>query len=151
MEPRMNLDQVAPEAKKAMLGLEMYVRKHVPAKLLHLVKLRASVINGCAYCVDMHGTEALKDGDSARRLFAVSAWRESPFFSEQERAALALTDAVTGISVAGVPEEVWAAARAVFEERQLADLLMAIVTINGWNRLAVSTHIQPPAEATQAA
>ena len=144
MEARMNLDQVAPEAKKAMLGLEMYVRKHVPHALLHLVKVRASVINGCAYCVDMHTTEAMKDGESSRRLYAVSAWRESPFFTEQERAALALTDAVTGISVAGVPEEVWAAARKVFEERQLADLLMAIVTINGWNRLAVSMHIQPP-------
>ena len=150
MEPRMNVDLVAPEAKKAMLGLEMYTRKHVPHVLLHLVKLRASVINGCAYCVDMHSADALKDGESARRLFAVSAWREAPFFTEQERAVLALTDAVTSISVAGVPDEVWATARAVFSERELADLLMAIVTINGWNRLAISTHMQP-ADAAKAA
>jgi AhpD family alkylhydroperoxidase len=150
MEQRMNLDQVAPEAKKAMLGLEMYVRKHVPERLLALIKMRASVLNGCAYCVDMHSTDALRAGESARRLFAVAAWREAPFFSAQERAALALTDAVTAISVAGVPGEVWAAARAAFDERQVADLLMAIVTINGWNRLAISAHTQP-ADAAKAA
>jgi AhpD family alkylhydroperoxidase len=150
MEPRMNLEQVAPEAMNAMLGLEMYVRKHVAGPLLHLVKLRASILNGCAYCVDMHSADALRAGEPARRLFGV-AWRESPFFSAPERAALALTDAVTSISVAGVPDEAWAAARAAFAERELADLVMAIVTINAWNRLAISTHAQPAAEPVKAA
>jgi AhpD family alkylhydroperoxidase len=144
MEQRMRLDVVAPEAMKAMLELEKYVRKTVDNKLLELIKLRASVLNGCAYCVDMHSTDALREGEQARRLFAVSAWRESPFFSVTERTALALTDAVTRLGEAGVPDALWNEAKSTWSEKELADVLMAIVTINAWNRIAVTTHAQPP-------
>jgi AhpD family alkylhydroperoxidase len=144
MEQRMRLDAVAPEAMKAMLELEKYVRKSVDKTLLELIKLRASVLNGCAYCVDMHSTDALREGEQARRLFAVSAWRESPFFTTKERTALALTDAVTKLGEAGVPDALWSEAKSTWSEKELADVLMAIVTINGWNRIAVTTHAQPP-------
>ena len=144
MEQRMRLDVVAPEAMKAMLELEKYVRKTVDNKILELIKLRASVLNGCAYCVDMHSTDALREGEQARRLFAVSAWRESPFFSVTERTALALTDAVTKLGEAGVPDALWNEAKSTWSEKELADVLMAIVTINAWNRIAVTTHAQPP-------
>ena len=146
MEPRMNNARVAPEAFRAVMGMENYVRANVEPGLLHLVKLRASMVNGCAFCVDMHSRDALATGESSRRLFAVAAWREGPFFDERERAALALTDAVTRLGEHGVPDEVWDAAAKVWSERELADLLMAIATINVWNRLAVATRTQPPAE-----
>ena len=146
MKDRMNIQKVAPEAVKGVLQLESYIRSNVDEKLLHLVKLRASILNGCAFCVDMHSTDALKIGESGRRLFAVSAWRESPFFTDVERAALALTDAITHIGDAGVPDDVWEAARAIGTDKQLADLVMAIVTINAWNRIAVTFHSQPPPE-----
>jgi AhpD family alkylhydroperoxidase len=146
MMQRLNLQQVAPDALKAMYGLETYIQRNVDHGLLHLVKLRASVLNGCAYCVDMHSTDALKGGESARRLFAVSAWRESPFFTDVERAAFALTDAVTEMGPDGIPDDVWEAAKIIGTEKQLVDLLMAIVTINAWNRIAVTLHNQPPPE-----
>ena len=146
MEQRLRLEQVAPDALKAMLHLEQYVRAGVDHTLLELIKLRASVLNGCAYCIDMHSTDALRAGESVRRLFGVAAWRESPFFSESERAALALTDAVTNIGVAGVPDDVWNDARKVWSEKQLADIVMAIITINAWNRLAITMRTSPPPE-----
>ncbi len=144
MQQRMRLDAVAPSAMKAMLELEKYVRSNVELTLFHLIKLRASVLNGCAYCVDMHTTDALRAGESSRRLFAVSTWRESPFFTKTERVALALTDAVTRLGEGGVSDELWSEAKEVWSEKELADILMAIVTINGWNRIAVTTHAQPP-------
>ncbi len=144
MERRMRLDTVAPDAMKAMLELENYVRRTVDKTLLGLIKLRASVLNGCAYCVDMHTTDALHEGEHARRLFAVSAWRESPFFSAKERTALALTDAVTKLGETGVPDALWNEAKGAWSEKELGDVLMAIVTINAWNRIAVTTHAQPP-------
>jgi AhpD family alkylhydroperoxidase len=146
MEQRMNLESVAPEAMKAMLGLEKYVRGAVDHKLFELIKLRASIVNGCAFCVDMHSKDALRSGESSRRLFAVAAWRESPFFTPAERAALALTDAITEVGRAGVPDALWAEAKGLWSDKQLADVIMAIVTINAWNRIAVSTHLQPPPE-----
>jgi AhpD family alkylhydroperoxidase len=144
MEQRMRLDTVAPAAMKAMLELEGFVRGAVEHDLLELIKLRASMLNGCAFCVDMHATDALRSGEAPRRLFAVSAWRESPFFTPTERAALALTDAVTELGRDGVPDAVWREAAQVWSPEQLAGVLMAIVTINAWNRIAVSTHAQPP-------
>ncbi|WP_438941467.1 carboxymuconolactone decarboxylase family protein [Micromonospora deserti] len=142
----MNAVEVAPEAYHAVLGLEKYVRANVEHTVLELVKLRASMLNGCAYCVDMHSRDALAAGESSRRLFAVAAWREAPFFDERERTALALTDAVTRLGEHGVPDEVWDAAAAVWQEKELADLLMAIVTINVWNRIAVTCRTTLPAE-----
>jgi AhpD family alkylhydroperoxidase len=144
MKARINLQAVAPDAVKAMYGLEGYIRANVDRHLLELIKLRASMTNGCAFCVDMHSTDALKGGESVRRLFAVSAWRESPFFSDVERAVLALTDAVTELGEHGVPDDVWEAAGVIGTEKQRVDVLMAIVTINAWNRIAVTLHNQPP-------
>jgi AhpD family alkylhydroperoxidase len=144
MKARINLQAVAPEAVKAMYGLETYIRANVDKTLLELIKLRASILNGCAFCVDMHSTDAIKAGESPRRLFAVAAWRESPFFTDLERAVLALTDAVTEMGEHGVPDDVWEAAGAIGTEKQRIDVLMAIVTINSWNRIAVTLHNQPP-------
>jgi AhpD family alkylhydroperoxidase len=146
MRERMDISQASPAGYRAVLGLERYVSGQVDPTLLHLVKLRASIINGCAFCVDMHSTEALGAGESSRRLFAVAAWREAPFFDERERAALALTDAVTRLGEHGVPDDVWDAAAAVWSTKELADLVMAIATINVWNRIAVTTRAQPPTE-----
>jgi AhpD family alkylhydroperoxidase len=108
------------------------------------VKLRASVLNGCAFCVDMHTTEAMASGETSRRLFAVSTWREAPFFTTTERAALDLTDSLTQMDQHGVSDSVWDAAAAVFTEKQVADLVLAIATINVWNRIAVATHMPIP-------
>ncbi|SCG38570.1 alkylhydroperoxidase AhpD family core domain-containing protein [Micromonospora echinaurantiaca] len=141
---RMDAAEVAPEAYHAVLGLEKYVRANVEHTVLELVKIRASMLNGCSFCVDMHTRDALDSGESTRRLFAVAAWREAPFFTERERTALALTDAVTRLGEHGVPDDVWDAAAKVWSERELADLVMAIATINVWNRIAVTTRKQPP-------
>jgi AhpD family alkylhydroperoxidase len=126
---------VDPDAYTAVLGLERYVQDGVlPSGLVHLVKIRASELNGCAFCLDMHHREARADGETQRRLDVMSAWREVPsLFTDRERAALALTDAV------------WGEASRVFDEVELVALLMAIATINVWNRLAVSTHQELPA------
>ncbi|MGR6321597.1 carboxymuconolactone decarboxylase family protein [Micromonospora soli] len=143
---RINMAAVAPEAYRAVFGLEKYVQANVDHTVLELVKLRASMLNGCSYCVDMHSRDALAAGESSRRLFAVAAWREAPFFDERERTALALTDAVTRLGDHGVPDDVWDAAAKVWSEKELADLLLAIATINVWNRLSVSTRNEPPLE-----
>src|SRR5919199_5535389 len=127
-----------------MLGLEQYVRKTgIEPALLELVKLRASYINGCAYCVDMHTKDARAAGESEQRLYAVPVWRETPFFTGRERAALAWTESVTDLARTGVPDDVYEQARAEFSESELVDLTMAIVAINGWNRLAVSFRAEP--------
>ncbi|HEX5598805.1 MAG TPA: carboxymuconolactone decarboxylase family protein [Micromonosporaceae bacterium] len=143
----MDWTKAAPAAFQAVLGLETYVQANVDHTVLELVKLRASMLNGCAFCVDMHSRDALAAGESSRRLFAVAAWREAPFFDARERAALALTDAVTRLGEHGVPDEVWQEAAAVWKDDELANLLVAIATINVWNRLAVSTQTQPPVNA----
>ena len=132
------------EAYQRVQSLQAYVNDKVDHELLELVKLRASMLNGCAFCVDMHGVDAMKNGEDPRRLFAVSAWRESPFFSEAERAALALTDAVTRLGEHGVPDDVWDPVVAAFGSETAADLVLAIATINVWNRLAVTSRKQPP-------
>ncbi|MEU7935698.1 carboxymuconolactone decarboxylase family protein [Micromonospora echinofusca] len=144
---RINVAEVAPQAYQAVLGLEKYVRANVGHTVLELVKLRASMLNGCAFCVDMHSRDALAAGEADRRLFAVAAWREAPFFDERERTALALTDAVTRLGEHGVPDDVWDAAAKVWSEKELADLLMAIATINVWNRIAVTCRTDLPVEA----
>jgi AhpD family alkylhydroperoxidase len=140
---RLNPQTVAPELYQAVYGVERYVKANVEPRLLHLIKLRASIINGCAFCVDMHANEALADGESTVRLFGLAAWHESPFYSDAERAALALTDAVTHIDREGVPDDVWDEAAKHFDDKQLADLLGAAATINLWNRLAISLRSTP--------
>lgn len=137
--PRINLAHVSPKAMHAQLGMEAYVRgSSLEHSLVELVKLRASVINGCGYCVDMHTKDARFEGETEQRLYAVSVWRETPFFSPRERAALAWTDALTDIARTGVPDALYEVVRSQFSESEIVDLTMAIVTINGWNRLAVS-------------
>jgi AhpD family alkylhydroperoxidase len=146
MEPRMNMLKLVPEAYQAVMGLESYVKAAVDPTTLELIKLRASILNGCAYCVDMHSRDALAAGESSRRLFAVAAWREAPFFDERERAALALTDEVTRLGPQGVSDEVWREVTKAWSEAEVANLIVAIATINVWNRIAVTTHAQPPAD-----
>lgn len=136
---RIDAASVAPDAYRAQLGLEAYVRScGLESSLIELVKLRASVINGCAYCVDMHTKDARHAGETEQRLYAIPVWRETPFFTPRERAALAWTEAVTEVARTGVPDDVYAEARSQFGEAELVALTMAVVTINGWNRLAVS-------------
>lgn len=136
---RIDYRHLAPTAVSAMREVQRYVDHcSLEKKLLELVKLRASQINGCAYCVDMHSKDARVLGETEQRLYAVAVWREAPFFSEQERAALAWTEAVTLISSSGAPDDVYQLARSQFSEGELVDLTMAILAINGWNRLAVS-------------
>lgn len=139
---RIDIQKDAPELYRAYLKLDGAVAGSVlPDALQELVRIRASMINGCAYCVDMHTRDAQKGGEELPRLFAVSAWRESPLFDDRERAAFALTDAVTSISdpAAGL-DEAYEAAAEQFDNAELAALLYTIVTINGWNRLAVTAH-----------
>ncbi|WP_029145618.1 carboxymuconolactone decarboxylase family protein [Microbacterium luticocti] len=142
---RMVVASAFPEGFRAVLGLEKAVHTGpVDDRLITLVKLRASQINGCAYCMNMHAGEARAAGESNRRLDVLRAWREvDDLYSERERAALALTEEVTLISHGGVSDEVWDAASAVFDATEMAQLLTAIATINVWNRLAISTHQQP--------
>ncbi|MDA8315833.1 MAG: carboxymuconolactone decarboxylase family protein [Actinomycetota bacterium] len=139
---RLSIHDVDPSATEAVLALEHYVRAStLPKPLYELVKVRASQINGCAFCLDMHARDARDGGEDQRRLDVLSAWREAPdLYSEEERAALALTEVVTLIGREGVPDNVWEAVTARFDEQQIVALLMAIATINVWNRLAVSTH-----------
>lgn len=122
-----------------MYAVERYVREcGLERRLLELVKLRASQINGCAYCVDMHTKDARANGETEQRLYAVVVWREAPFFTERERAALAWTEAVTLVSQEQVPDNVFEIARKEFSDKELVDLTMAVIAINGWNRLAIS-------------
>ena len=143
LKPRIDYN-VAPGAYKAMLGLETYVRQSgLEPSLLELVKLRASQINGCAYCIDMHTKDARAGGETEQRLYALSAWRETPFYTDRERAALAWTEAVTQVAEGHVPDEVYELARQHFTEKELVDLTLGIVAINGWNRLAISFRTVP--------
>jgi AhpD family alkylhydroperoxidase len=144
MEPRIDYGKRFAELRQAMWALEHYVhRSGLDPKLLELVKLRASLINGCAYCVDMHTKVARSLGETEQRLYAVSLWREAPFYSERERAALAWTEAVTLVSIENVPDDVYEAARQHFDEKELVDLTAAVVAINGWNRMAIAFRTVP--------
>lgn len=135
---RINFKELVPDAYRAMLALEKYVHgAGLEKPLLELVKMRASQINGCAYCLDMHSKDARAGGETEQRLYLLSAWRESPFYTERERAALAWTEAVTLVSETHVPDEVYELARQQFSEAELVNLTMAIVAINGWNRLEI--------------
>ena len=141
---RFDFMKVSPGAYRAMAGLEHYLRESgLEETLLHLIKLRASRINGCAYCLDMHWKDLKAAGEQDQRLYELSAWEEAPFYTDRERAALSWTDAVTRISETHVPDEVYDKVREHFTEKELADLTLAVATINAWNRLAISARTVP--------
>lgn len=144
MARRIRFEEAAPGAVQAMYALERYVRgAGLEPGLVELVKLRASYLNGCAYCVDMHTKDARLAGETEQRLYAVPVWRETPFFTDRERAALAWTEAVTALGRDGVPDALFDEVRAEFTDAELVNLTMAIIAINGWNRLAVSFRSEP--------
>ncbi|MGH9582467.1 MAG: carboxymuconolactone decarboxylase family protein [Bryobacteraceae bacterium] len=157
MEPRIDYTAAARDGLSALVSLERYTRASgLEPSLLELAKLRASQINGCAYCIDMHTKDARARGESEQRLYTVSVWRETPFFSNRERAALAWTEAVTQVSRDQVPDDVYQFARQQFGEKELVDLTLAVIAINSWNRLAISFRTvpgsyQPPSHAAKAA
>ena len=144
MTQRLNIPKVAPAAYRAVFALETYSRDNVEEPLYSLLKLRASVVNGCSFCVDMHSTHLLEEGEHVRRVVGVSAWYESSLFDQRERAALALTDAITRLGEHGVPDDVWDAAAKEFGDEELANLVVAIATINVWNRIAIPTRTPVP-------
>ena len=139
MDARLRYARVAPGAHRAMLQLEEYVQQSgLEHSLIRLVQTRASQINGCAFCLDMHTKDARAAGESEQRLYLLSAWREAPFYSERERAALEWTEAVTLVALDGVPDEVYERVRPHFSDEELVNLTLAIATINSWNRLNVA-------------
>lgn len=144
MDSRIDYGRRSPEVRTAMWALEHHVhRSGLDPTLLELVKLRASLINGCAYCVDMHTKVARSRGETEQRLYEVSLWREAPFYTDRERAALAWTEAVTLVHVDHVPDDVYETVRRHFDEHELVDLTAAIVAINGWNRMAIAFRTVP--------
>ena len=157
MEPRINYMKVAPPgAFEAVLGLGRYLdHSSIEQKLLLLIELRASQINGCAYCIDMHWKDLRAVGETEQRLYGLDAWRESPYYSERERAALAWTEAVTNIQEGHAPDDVYEEVKQKFSEKEMADLNLAIATINLWNRLNIAARTVPgtykPAAAPRSA
>ena len=144
MEQRMQMNVVNPQGYQAMLGLEQYLHAStIDKKLLELIKIRASQINGCAFCLEMHTTDARKIGETEQRIYLLSAWREAPYYTPQERSVLALTEAVTVITDNHVPDDVYQEAAKHYSQKELADIIMAIITINAWNRIAISTLMMP--------
>jgi len=144
MKPRISLMNVSPGIIHAMLGLEKQVSKSgLDSKLLDLVRMRASQINGCAYCLDMHSKDARAAGETEQRLYGLNAWRETPYYSARERAALEWTEALTLVTEGHVPDDVYERVRQEFSEDELAHLSLAIVAINGWNRLNIAARTIP--------
>jgi AhpD family alkylhydroperoxidase len=142
MEKRININQVEPQAFKAMYALEGYLAKiDISKTLKELIKIRASQINNCAFCIDMHTKDAIKGGETNQRIFLVSAWKEATkFFTEEEQIVLEMTEEITLIHQNGLSKDTYQKATSVFTENQIAQIIMVIATINAWNRIAVSTH-----------
>jgi AhpD family alkylhydroperoxidase len=149
MQARLDFVKAAPEAYKAIKALDTYVVREsgLDKRLIHLIKLRASQINGCAYCVDMHSKEARRDGLSEQWINLVCAWRESPLYDARERAVLGWTDALTNLAQTGAPDEAYEALRAHFSEAEIVKITTAIGLINVWNRVAVGFRAQHPIDA----
>ena len=153
MEPRLDFRKFAPEPLQALQALEKYIAGcGLDHKFVHLLKLRASQINGCAYCIDMHSIDARAAGETEQRLYALDAWRETPFFDARERAALAWIEAVTRVSTSHVPDDVFEEAQKQFSEKEIVDLTYVAAAINAWNRLSVALRsvpgrYRPPAPA----
>jgi len=144
MEKRINIQTIEPQAYKAMYALEGYLQTSQLTKThKELIKIRASQINGCAFCLAMHTKDALKAGETAQRIFLLNAWKETRLFTDEEKVILALTEEITLIQKNGVTDSTYQRARAIFEETYLAQLIMAIVAINAWNRIAISTQLEP--------
>ena len=151
MKPRMNFYQAAPDTMKALMALEnQIVASGLELSLIELVKTRASQINGCAFCVNMHTQDARKRGETEQRLYLLNAWREAPFYTDRERAALAWTDAVTLIAETHAPDDVYENMRAHFSEAEAVNLTMLIGAINAWNRIAISFRAIHPVKAKAA-
>jgi AhpD family alkylhydroperoxidase len=144
MEARIDARRYAQDAQKAMLALETYIADcGLEHGLLHLMKMRASQINGCAYCIDMHSKDARALGETEQRLYELDAWRETPFYTDRERAALTWTEAVTLVSETHVPDAAYEEVRRHFNEKEIVDLTFVVTTINAWNRLAISLRAVP--------
>jgi len=151
MSTRFDYAQAAPGTYDAMDALDRYLGGcSLERRLLYLVQLRASQINGCAYCLDMHWRDLRGSGEPERRLYSLDAWQESPYYTDRERAALAWTEAVTRIAEGRAPDAVFAQVRPHFDDRELCDLTLAIATINAWNRLSISARLVPGGEAAAA-
>lgn len=155
MQSRIDVTKHAQEAQKSMLALEKYIMGcGLDHGLIHLLKMRASQINGCAYCIDMHSIDARALGETEQRLYALDAWRETPFFTDRERAALAWTEAITKVSETHAPDDVYEELKKYFNEKEIVDLTIVATVINMWNRLAISTRAVPghyhPAKTTAA-
>ena len=144
MENRVNINETEPQAFQAMFGLEGYLAKiEVPKTLKELIKIRSSQLNNCAYCIDMHTKDAIKNGESAQRILLISAWREAKkFFTNEEQIVLEMAEEITLIHHNGLSEETYRKAAEVFSEKQIAQIIMIAATINTWNRIAISTHLQ---------
>ena len=146
MSNRIKINQVEPAGYKAMMAMEQYVEStNLSNKHKDLIKIRASQINGCAFCLDMHTKEALDHGETLQRILTISVWHDTSFFDEQEKAILALTEEITLISNK-VSDETYNKAAALFDESYLAQIIMAIITINAWNRIGISTQLEPAAQ-----
>jgi AhpD family alkylhydroperoxidase len=144
MQPRLDLSKTAPEVYQAMLGLEKTINNSgLEDILLELVKLRVSQINGCAYCIDMHTKDLRAKGQSEQRLYLLNAWRESPFYTDRERMALEWAETVTKVTEKHVPDEIYEQVRQQFSEEELVNLTLAVVAINGWNRLSIAFRVVP--------
>jgi AhpD family alkylhydroperoxidase len=152
MQARLNPYQLAPEVMKPMLALEEAVKSSgLESSLIHLVKTRASQINGCAFCLHMHTREARAEGETEERLYLLDAWRESPLYTDRERAALGWTEAVTLVAQTRVPDEAYEEVRREFEGAELVKLTMLVVAINAWNRIAISFRSQHPTHKAKSA
>jgi AhpD family alkylhydroperoxidase len=144
MQARIDFYKLSPGGYKAMLGLETYLgNSSLEKKLLHLIKLRVSQINGCAFCLDMHWKDLRAEGEGEQRMYSLDAWRETPYYTERERAALAWAEAVTNITDGHVPDALYEETRRHFGEQELADLTLAVAAINGWNRLSIAFRVVP--------
>ncbi len=144
MQPRIDYRKYAGEALQTMLNLEKYISgTGLDEKMVELMKMRASQINGCAYCLDMHSIDARAIGESEQRLYALNAWRETPFFSDRDRAALAWTEAITLVSETHVPDEVFEEVKKYFSEKEIVDLTLVATAINMWNRIAIAMRAVP--------
>ncbi|MBW1618340.1 carboxymuconolactone decarboxylase family protein [Empedobacter falsenii] len=142
MKSRLNIQKLEPKAYEAMYGLENFLANSELDKLhLELIKIRASQINGCAFCINMHTKDAMKLGETNQRIFLLNAWRETTLFTEEERVILAMTEEITNISQHGLSEETYQKALTLFSENYIAIIIIAITTINAWNRIAISSHI----------
>ncbi|WP_394775498.1 carboxymuconolactone decarboxylase family protein [Flavobacterium sp.] len=143
MQTRIQIDKIEPAGYNAILGLEKFIESTSLTRThKELIKIRASQINGCAFCINMHTKDARKAGETEQRIYALNAWRETPFFTEEERAILALTEEITLISN-HVKDETYAAAAKVLDEKYLAQVILAIITINAWNRIGIATNLIP--------